>query len=141
MGQTDYGMLPDGLSSKGMVQEAFAPDGGYIPRILFAEPNGTLRPDLKNPANQKEYAYFYDSMEKVRMRRVAVPSFPYQRLPCLPLSCHDVADISSMANITRLLQVRAGMKKALKAMEPSAKDPPEQPATPAAPSKPDVSEL
>ncbi|CAL5229855.1 g13265 [Coccomyxa viridis] len=46
--------------------EAFAPDGGYIPRILFAEPSGTLRPDLKNPANQKEYAYFYDSMDKVR---------------------------------------------------------------------------
>ncbi len=49
------------------LQEAFAPDGGYIPRILFAEPSGTLRPDLKNPANQKEYAYFYDSMDKVSM--------------------------------------------------------------------------
>ena len=47
------------------MQEPFAPDGGYIPRILFAEPNGTLRPDLKNPASGKEYAYFYDTMDKV----------------------------------------------------------------------------
>ena len=53
--------------NEAVMQEAFAPDGGYIPRILFAEPSGTLRPDLKNPANQKEYAYFYDSMDKVSM--------------------------------------------------------------------------
>ncbi len=50
------------------MQEPFAPDGGYIPRILFAEPNGTLRPDIKNPASGKEYAYFYDTMDKVSAR-------------------------------------------------------------------------
>ncbi|KAK9907999.1 hypothetical protein WJX75_001281 [Coccomyxa subellipsoidea] len=44
----------------------FAPDGGYIPRILFAEPNGTLRPDIKNPANPDQYAYFYQSVDAVK---------------------------------------------------------------------------
>ena len=62
-----YGNMPWVRAETVTLQEAFAPDGGYIPRILFAEPSGTLRPDLKNPANQKEYAYFYDSMDKVRM--------------------------------------------------------------------------
>lgn len=43
----------------------FAPDGGYIPRILFAEPSGKLRPDIKNPASPAQYKYFYTSAAQV----------------------------------------------------------------------------
>ena len=59
------------------LQEDYAPDGGYIPRILFAEPNGKLRPDLKNPASGKEYVYFYDSMEKVGTHLCMSPDMLY----------------------------------------------------------------
>ncbi|BDA45019.1 probable thioredoxin domain-containing protein 12 [Coccomyxa sp. Obi] len=44
----------------------FAPDGGYIPRIIFAEPNGTVRPDIKNPGAQGQYQYFYHSVDAVK---------------------------------------------------------------------------
>ncbi len=49
-----------------IVQAEFAPDGGYIPRIVFAEPNGTLRTDIKNPATPDQYAYFYQSVDQVK---------------------------------------------------------------------------
>lgn len=36
-----------------------------MPRLLFAEPNGKIRPDVKNPGNPDQYAYFYPTMELV----------------------------------------------------------------------------
>ncbi|CAL8469234.1 g8775 [Coccomyxa elongata] len=44
----------------------FAPDGGYIPRIIFAEANGTVQPDIKNPGAQGQYEYFYHSVDAVK---------------------------------------------------------------------------
>ncbi len=48
------------------LQAEFAPDGGYIPRIIFAEANGTVRPDIKNPGAQGQYEYFYHSVDAVK---------------------------------------------------------------------------
>lgn len=44
--------------------KSYAPDGGYIPRIVFADSNGTVRPDVKDDARQK-YAYFYSDAKSV----------------------------------------------------------------------------
>lgn len=38
---------------------AYAPDGGYIPRVIFVDAKGAVRPELKNPARSGEYKYFY----------------------------------------------------------------------------------
>ena len=120
------------------MQEAFAPDGGYIPRILFAEPSGTLRPDLKNPANQKEYAYFYDSMDKVSMHRGSHTSSGS------PLTTACKKCFTQHADHPSALQVRAGMKNALKVLGRDGKaETPEQPAAASVTSQPNpnVSEL
>jgi protein-disulfide reductase (glutathione) len=37
----------------------FAPDGNYIPRIFFIDPNGNLRYDLYNQNGNPSYKYFY----------------------------------------------------------------------------------
>eukprot|EP00004_Rigifila_ramosa_P021787 TRINITY_DN585_c0_g1_i2.p2 TRINITY_DN585_c0_g1~~TRINITY_DN585_c0_g1_i2.p2 ORF type:complete len:165 (+),score=50.37 TRINITY_DN585_c0_g1_i2:24-497(+) len=39
----------------------YKPDGGYIPRVLFLEADGTVRAELKNPQGNPKYAYFYSS--------------------------------------------------------------------------------
>ncbi len=39
----------------------FAPDGNYIPRIYFIDPNGNLRYDLLNQLGNPNYKYFYSS--------------------------------------------------------------------------------
>eukprot|EP01114_Cavostelium_apophysatum_P021232 TRINITY_DN7349_c0_g1_i1.p1 TRINITY_DN7349_c0_g1~~TRINITY_DN7349_c0_g1_i1.p1 ORF type:complete len:160 (+),score=34.58 TRINITY_DN7349_c0_g1_i1:88-567(+) len=44
----------------------FAPDGGYIPRILFADSNGKVRDDIYNPTRSDgKYKYFYSTSEEV----------------------------------------------------------------------------
>lgn len=35
------------------------PDGQYIPRILFFDPQGRLDPELQNPSRGGKYKYFY----------------------------------------------------------------------------------
>lgn len=47
-----------------LLQSDYKPDGGYIPRILFAEASRRLRPDVKNVKNPK-HAYFYRNVEEV----------------------------------------------------------------------------
>ena len=47
------------------MQATYAPDGGYIPRILFAEPNGKVRADIRNPGAGDKYSYFYTSVDQV----------------------------------------------------------------------------
>jgi thiol-disulfide isomerase/thioredoxin len=39
----------------------YAPDGGYIPRTLFLEPNGALRSEIR--ASDAEYKYFYNERD------------------------------------------------------------------------------
>mmetsp|Transcript_39018 Transcript_39018/g.98817 ORF Transcript_39018/g.98817 Transcript_39018/m.98817 type:complete len:166 (+) Transcript_39018:185-682(+) len=43
----------------------FSPDGGYIPRILYAEPDGDLRSDVTNKMGNPKYGYFYSSAWEV----------------------------------------------------------------------------
>lgn len=47
------------------MQATYAPDGGYIPRVLFAEPGGKLRADIRNPGAGDKYTYFYTSVDQV----------------------------------------------------------------------------
>ncbi len=41
----------------------YAPDGNYIPRIMFLDPNGKLDEDLKNPIRAAKFRYFYTPQE------------------------------------------------------------------------------
>jgi hypothetical protein len=46
-------------------QEEFQPDGGYIPRILFADAQNKLKPSLSNPGRADQYKYYYTSVGDV----------------------------------------------------------------------------
>lgn len=37
----------------------YAPDGGYIPRILFISPDGVVQEQLKNKSGNPKYKYYY----------------------------------------------------------------------------------
>ena len=60
------------------MQKDYQPDGAYIPRLLYAQPDGTLRPDIKNPKALEKYGYFYSDASQVR---------PLLTLPSLTLIC------------------------------------------------------
>jgi protein-disulfide reductase (glutathione) len=49
-----------------MLQQRFSPDGGYIPRAIFADAKGNLRTDIKNTMGNPKYAYFYSDASQVR---------------------------------------------------------------------------
>ena len=40
------------------LSKKYAPDGEYIPRTYFLQPDGTLVPDIKT--SRPKYVYFYD---------------------------------------------------------------------------------
>ncbi|KAM7098842.1 thioredoxin domain-containing protein 12 isoform 2-T2 [Molossus nigricans] len=44
--------------------EDFSPDGGYIPRILFLDPSGKVRPEIINENGNPSYKYFYTNAEQ-----------------------------------------------------------------------------
>lgn len=41
----------------------YAPDGQYIPRVLFLDPNGKLDPELSNRGRPERFRYFYTPQE------------------------------------------------------------------------------
>ncbi|XP_068095176.1 thioredoxin domain-containing protein 12 [Hyperolius riggenbachi] len=45
--------------------EAYSPDGGYIPRIVFMDPSGNVRPEIINAKGNPSYKYFYSTSEQV----------------------------------------------------------------------------
>jgi len=45
--------------------EAFSPDGGYIPRILFLDPSGAVHPEITNKNGNPSYKYFYSNADHV----------------------------------------------------------------------------
>ena len=42
-----------------------APHGHYVPRALFAEPSGKVRPDLKAPGGDAEFPHYYATTSQV----------------------------------------------------------------------------
>lgn len=43
----------------------YAPDGGYIPRILFMDDKGKVMTDIKNQGGSDQYKYFYSSPAQI----------------------------------------------------------------------------
>ncbi len=41
----------------------YAPDGQYIPRVMFLDPNGKLDPELSNQGRTSKFRYFYTPQE------------------------------------------------------------------------------
>ena len=54
-----------------MWQLGLEPDGTYVPRIMFAEPNRRARPDLMHPRKPPFQKYHYGSAEEVRSLALA----------------------------------------------------------------------
>ncbi|KAM9427081.1 thioredoxin domain-containing protein 12 [Salvelinus alpinus] len=45
--------------------EAYSPDGGYIPRILFLDPSGKVHPEITNKNGNPNYKFFYSNADQV----------------------------------------------------------------------------
>ncbi|XP_071117402.1 thioredoxin domain-containing protein 12-like [Haliotis cracherodii] len=43
----------------------YSPDGGYIPRILFLDPEGKVRKEFINEAGNDRYKYYYPDTEGI----------------------------------------------------------------------------
>ncbi len=54
--------------------KAYAPDGEYVPRVLFSDAGGVLQPGLVNEAGHGEFKYYYHDAASLaeRMRTAAV---------------------------------------------------------------------
>ncbi|GHP12358.1 hypothetical protein PPROV_001108600 [Pycnococcus provasolii] len=46
--------------------QEFSPDGGYIPRVIFAKPDGTPVKGLKNDGGNPRFKYFYSNPLELR---------------------------------------------------------------------------
>ncbi|XP_004931380.1 thioredoxin domain-containing protein 12 [Bombyx mori] len=51
---------------------AFAPDGNYIPRIIFLSPEGSVDHDIYNEDGSSQHKYFYSKPEQIvkSMRKI-----------------------------------------------------------------------
>lgn len=60
--------------------KAYAPDGGYIPRIIFSDSSGTVRPEITTAPNPK-YKYFYSNPNDiVKVMQSAVSTLNHNEL-------------------------------------------------------------
>ncbi|EEB19223.1 thioredoxin domain-containing protein 12 precursor, putative [Pediculus humanus corporis] len=52
--------------------QAYSPDGGYIPRIFFTNPNGNILYEIFNTKGDPRYKYFYTTDAELipNMRKV-----------------------------------------------------------------------
>ncbi|XP_050568107.1 thioredoxin domain-containing protein 12 isoform X1 [Cygnus atratus] len=82
--------------------EAFSPDGGYIPRILFMDPSGKVHPEIINEKGNPSYKYFYTNADQEQ---------------CL----HQAKDFSASRSV--LLASRLGMQQELGGDRPRTADP------------------
>jgi protein-disulfide reductase (glutathione) len=55
----------------------YGPDGQYIPRVLFLDPQGQLDAGLSNPGRSK-YKYFYSPARRPRRRDADRARTPWQ---------------------------------------------------------------
>lgn len=44
---------------------SYAPDGGYIPRIVFADSEGTVKEELINEKGNPKYKYYYSDAASI----------------------------------------------------------------------------
>lgn len=51
------------LDDEEPTDSVYAPDGGYIPRILFFNSEGELQEDIINEGGNDRYKYFYSNAE------------------------------------------------------------------------------
>ncbi|MCI4377857.1 hypothetical protein PGIGA_G00208340 [Pangasianodon gigas] len=56
---------PSGKDEEEPKDDAFSPDGGYIPRILFLDPSGKVRPEITNKNGNPNYKFFYSNADQV----------------------------------------------------------------------------
>ncbi|MBN3313307.1 TXD12 protein, partial [Atractosteus spatula] len=52
--------------------DAFSPDGGYIPRILFLDPSGKVHPEITNKNGNPNYKYFYSNADQGKVGIILV---------------------------------------------------------------------
>lgn len=45
--------------------KSFAPDGGYIPRILFIDPSGKVLTEIINEEGNESYKYYYHASDDI----------------------------------------------------------------------------
>ena len=43
---------------------SYAPDGGYIPRVLFSDSSNTVKPEIYNFNGNPKYKYYYSNAEQ-----------------------------------------------------------------------------
>jgi protein-disulfide reductase (glutathione) len=48
------------------LDQAFKPDGSYVPRVMMATSSGELRPELTAPDGNPKFKYFYTSADQAR---------------------------------------------------------------------------
>ncbi len=84
----------------------FAPDGGYIPRILFAGADGKVQPDIINTSGNAQYKYYYPSV---------APIAASSELRTRPRRAHPTAALTHPARPPRcpLRSLTAAVREAL----------------------------
>ncbi|KAK3869476.1 hypothetical protein Pcinc_025214 [Petrolisthes cinctipes] len=67
------------LDSEEPKEEKYAPDGGYIPRILFLNSNGEVQQQIYNKNGNPKYKFFYfDDEAVVEVMKEAIETLEHQ---------------------------------------------------------------